>query len=575
LIKDNNIEFPIGRLYEDVYFSIIAYTKAKKITVLPLGLYFWRIREGSTTKSFNNEVRNLEDRVYIFNEVINYFDKNKIAKNFIDDFLDRMFRNVFLFYLNNLEYKDKDLLLEYTKFLNPIINEYESFIVNNIRVQDKLKYYYLKNNDIDSLIRYLEELRNAKEISFNIEELHGLTFNNKQNNLLKYEFKDRVYCIKEDVCENKYLIENTRYIYNPFVYKAFNDCNNKSFNITFGFAFYNFDINFKDFKVITYLENIDSRQEILIDNEIIKVNNEEEYCLINNTISYDMLDENSRYNIVAKFFNGNYSIQFYIMSPIGENKNVKPFYQFYTNDIFQVNYNLLRLLCLSRSEVKRIAEVKSIKDNVITLNMISNVKDENLYLRNREADNFIYFDGNTCNIKKMKVDISYFVKSADKYNVEYSIINNIDNENYFLDIDKDYFLLIKRTKKGEIELIKLSKSFYVKEIETTMNSISILLDDNIILNKKIKIFIKGKTKEYLSKIKDGIYVLNLKGMSFKEKTNISIQLKYLDERRKNIDLYLKFDNNTKISSNIKLKKIDTNIKVKRSLSKLLIKKIFK
>ncbi|BCY14987.1 CDP-glycerol glycerophosphotransferase family protein [Actinoplanes sp. L3-i22] len=65
----HHLEFPVGRLFEDVPVTIPAHALAGKVAVVAEPIYFWRAREGAVRSitQTENDLRNLVDRFYTTN----------------------------------------------------------------------------------------------------------------------------------------------------------------------------------------------------------------------------------------------------------------------------------------------------------------------------------------------------------------------------------------------------------------------------------------------------------------------------------------------------------------------------
>ena len=86
LLLDNDIEFPTGTLYEDVYFNLKAYLKAQNIVFLnDYYGYNYNIRTGGENKSTSHDFKE-ENLIKFYNGLNNIFNllkyENKYFKNF-------------------------------------------------------------------------------------------------------------------------------------------------------------------------------------------------------------------------------------------------------------------------------------------------------------------------------------------------------------------------------------------------------------------------------------------------------------------------------------------------------------
>lgn len=80
-LKNSEILFPFGRLYEDLGTLPKLYQKAKKISYLKKPYYYYDIREGSimTASRFD---KGFEDRIGMINEILTYYKSLQLGKKY-------------------------------------------------------------------------------------------------------------------------------------------------------------------------------------------------------------------------------------------------------------------------------------------------------------------------------------------------------------------------------------------------------------------------------------------------------------------------------------------------------------
>lgn len=76
----NDLTFYEGILYEDLEFTPRALNVAKSCYTLPVVYYHYLMRDGSIINNF--KTRNLENRFFIFDRLINYMKSNKVSDAF-------------------------------------------------------------------------------------------------------------------------------------------------------------------------------------------------------------------------------------------------------------------------------------------------------------------------------------------------------------------------------------------------------------------------------------------------------------------------------------------------------------
>ena len=123
-LKENNIKFPEGLLYEDVGFSMALYAENPSIVIEPTVVYKWRVRlagQASITQQ-RDDLSNLTDRLAVYKIV----DENLSQKN-ISDALKKVWQfrkvNDLLYYIENYfsgtdYYRD-----EFQRLVPPYLND--------------------------------------------------------------------------------------------------------------------------------------------------------------------------------------------------------------------------------------------------------------------------------------------------------------------------------------------------------------------------------------------------------------------------------------------------------------------
>lgn len=82
LIKTNNISFPVGLKYEDIAFTYSILPYAKKISYVPIGMYYYVQHANSL---INHQTEKVRDIFSIIDNVINFYKKHKLYKKYNDE----------------------------------------------------------------------------------------------------------------------------------------------------------------------------------------------------------------------------------------------------------------------------------------------------------------------------------------------------------------------------------------------------------------------------------------------------------------------------------------------------------
>lgn len=116
IIKKNNIRFPIGLRYEDIYFSKVYNLYAKKIVTTSHKLYNYRRRADSTVnKTYTGNSRNSIDYVLVAIQYFEYLKKHNFYAKEYQDFWSDIFiscaQNALMFTKNRIYSQELDTIL--------------------------------------------------------------------------------------------------------------------------------------------------------------------------------------------------------------------------------------------------------------------------------------------------------------------------------------------------------------------------------------------------------------------------------------------------------------------------------
>jgi glycosyltransferase involved in cell wall biosynthesis len=118
------LSFPEGMIYEDIYFTVIAFSKAKSIAFIPEYLVYYRQREGSTTAIRTSSYSQLLEN--LINSVHQVISKSKVP----NELMLALSQRCLLVVLKGINIKDSS---ERNKFYNncgPLLKE--AFFMNSI-----------------------------------------------------------------------------------------------------------------------------------------------------------------------------------------------------------------------------------------------------------------------------------------------------------------------------------------------------------------------------------------------------------------------------------------------------------
>lgn len=196
LIEKNDIYMIPGKLYADAPLVFKAYFYAKKITLIPDVVYYWRKRlvNTSITKSLL-DIENMHDRLVTYYYLKNYFKEAK-KHDIINDFIKIYFER--FFYPIDGILMDENFEKEYLNELKNILEDIPNIYDNDLKLKYNLFTYFILNNQIDVLKEFL---------LFYINDRNILKLNDKYYWNLKY-FRNSDYNVPDSLFEINYIDDN-------------------------------------------------------------------------------------------------------------------------------------------------------------------------------------------------------------------------------------------------------------------------------------------------------------------------------------------------------------------------------
>ena len=140
----DNVRFPIGRNFEDVYISMDIANNINKVYVTSDKLYYYRLRDDSISRKL--ALPNIDDNVY------GAYSRYLIIKK---DYYHLMEYNVYsmfkwLYYTKVTYYNDYSFYDRYSDVIECALNDYYLYPFNNINEPELIEYIYgFINNYID------------------------------------------------------------------------------------------------------------------------------------------------------------------------------------------------------------------------------------------------------------------------------------------------------------------------------------------------------------------------------------------------------------------------------------------
>ncbi|MFW0761878.1 CDP-glycerol glycerophosphotransferase family protein [Staphylococcus cohnii] len=157
-LKKNNLYFPEGIVYEDIYFTMMAYSKAKKINVIDTVTYIWRIRNGETISISQDRfnIKSFKDRVDTCLNTLTFLRKNndiEISKQFEKRIIVFDLPLFFPEYQNTNEVYTK----EFIKLTNEALRNLDNKLIKYCDYRKQAIYEAIKRNDHKLTLNYSQD----------------------------------------------------------------------------------------------------------------------------------------------------------------------------------------------------------------------------------------------------------------------------------------------------------------------------------------------------------------------------------------------------------------------------------
>ena len=166
LLIKNDLRFLENRLYEDLLFSTQVQCLADSIGIYPDVIYKWRLRvKGSKSISQGNEnIKNLKDRIFITNEIIDYLNENEKFKPLIPHLYKKLLKHDFILFINQLDIANEEFEETLKSEIIPFIKTFPEELFDDIDELAKAKYNLLIKEDIENIIHIVKYEKTNKEI---------------------------------------------------------------------------------------------------------------------------------------------------------------------------------------------------------------------------------------------------------------------------------------------------------------------------------------------------------------------------------------------------------------------------
>lgn len=367
----NNLSFPEGIIYEDIPATIPAHYLSSSTAILSDIIYYWRERDG-LTKSLsqqNSNIVNFLDRLKVLKMVDRFFENNVVENDLKQLKNYRWLSLDFNLFINLLDTVDENYRKKFMEELQPYINSMPNEAFRDLSPLDKIKYYYIKQGNMDKL---LEIIRYSKK-----EGLNNIPITRKGN---KFYAKTSFDIPEEELELSEHLKKQT-------INRKINSVSWKGNTLSIrGYAFKRhlslprknninltaYAVNYETREKIPVSIKIERRKDVTYRNGG-KVTNKYLMKRVNN---YDwsgfQIDVDvtklpvGNYEFIVNVDNAGFNYQFIVGGPVKGNKT-RPEYQTMKFNKVSANYNAGWDLNIKVESMDSMIEYYEIKDNKIFL----------------------------------------------------------------------------------------------------------------------------------------------------------------------------------------------------------------
>ncbi|MCL2729828.1 MAG: CDP-glycerol glycerophosphotransferase family protein [Actinomycetia bacterium] len=174
-LRDNDLRFPKGLLYEDLLFAARAYLAARRITLIPNEVYYWHVREKASEKSVTNrrhELTNFTDRIEIHRRIDALLregghDELRLAKDV------KFLKHDLVLHLRDLPFRDQDFRHRFAELARGYMAGMDDAAYDALLPIHRICAYLLMQEDWTNLITAVDTLINRNKVSSTLTERDG------------------------------------------------------------------------------------------------------------------------------------------------------------------------------------------------------------------------------------------------------------------------------------------------------------------------------------------------------------------------------------------------------------------
>lgn len=373
-LRENNILFPEGILYEDIPFNMEAHLKSKGTNIILDYIYKWQLRDDgnqSITQSRFNK-KNMLDRIEairLFNTIVDEFGISE--KNFLEQKEYKELTLDFKLFLDQLDQVDEDYFDSFSDAVTVYINNMKTDVfLNQIPTSLKIKYKLLMNKKREELLDFIANTRQ-------FDALKTIQVGDEvYKNIKGTKFED--YLTKDDVSMFSDITPVTK------VQKIYWTENTLNFK---GFAYLKYLNTNRDTKITAFLTNGSDIEDMELSTKIKKDKNitqmyggGKQQHLLRRYVNYDysifeikldILDEKIKKLLKDDCFiklvieNGNHRGEIPISSPV-QGFKVRPRDKSIDNVVYKISYDRLWKMQITSNELAgTLTNIELIEDTFI------------------------------------------------------------------------------------------------------------------------------------------------------------------------------------------------------------------
>ncbi|MGW0704892.1 bifunctional glycosyltransferase/CDP-glycerol:glycerophosphate glycerophosphotransferase [Streptomyces sp. NPDC002643] len=177
---EQGLAFPVGIHYEDLLFSALAYTAARRITLIPNRVYDWNVAEKASAASLSisnrrAEIANFAHRMEIHRRVDRLLaDKGLPALKFQKDV--KFLKHDLVLHLRDLPFRDAGYRREFAELARTYLDSVDPAAYDEVEPIHAICAFLLREGDWGDLLPAVDTLTNRDKVSAPLVERDGRVY---------------------------------------------------------------------------------------------------------------------------------------------------------------------------------------------------------------------------------------------------------------------------------------------------------------------------------------------------------------------------------------------------------------